>query len=76
MGAAVFTNNAGHSATVTPPDVCPWDCESFSDGVVSTPDLLALLAQWGAPGTCDFDRSGAVSTVDLLKLLANWGPCP
>ncbi len=74
MGAAVFTNNAGQSATVTPPDVCPWDCEVFSDGVVSTADLLALLSQWGSPGSCDFD-GGNVSTTDLLALLLNWGRC-
>jgi len=77
MGAAVFTNNAGQSATVTPPDVCPWDCEvEGGNGVVGTSDLLALLADWGvADVLCDFDGSG-VGTADLLKLLANWGACP
>lgn len=60
---------------VTRPATCPWDCGSPSDGIVSTLDLLALLAQWGAPGSCDFDNDG-VGTADLLELLANWGPCP
>ncbi len=53
---------------------CPWDCADF-DGVVAVPDLLALLSQWGLPGSCDFD-GGVVAVPDLLKLLANWGVCP
>ncbi len=57
------------------PVACPWDCADF-DGVVAVPDLLALLSQWGLPGSpCDFD-GGVVAVPDLLKLLANWGVCP
>ncbi|MHC4447637.1 MAG: hypothetical protein ACYSXF_07655 [Planctomycetota bacterium] len=53
---------------------CDGDCGD-PDGTVSTADLLALLAQWGGPGSCDIDGSGTVSTADLLVLLGNWGPC-
>ncbi len=75
-GAAVFTNNAGQSATVTPPDVCPWDCAN-GDGVVSTADLLQLLSDWGDAGSdCDFNGDGNVGTSDLLDLLGHWGLCP
>ncbi len=73
-GAAVFTNNAGASATITPP--CPWDCAAMPDGDVGTNDFLQLPADWGAPGPCDFDGDGAVDIDDLLALIANWGPCP
>ncbi len=66
-----FTNNANESATI-----CPWDCHAVPDGGVNVPDLLALLASWGAPGACDFDGDGITAVPDLLKLLANWGPCP
>lgn len=48
------------------------------DGVVSTADLLILLAQWGSCGDCndctaDLNGDCTVSTSDLLLLLANWG---
>jgi hypothetical protein len=54
---------------------CVWDCAAEADGQVATADLLALLEQWGAPGSCDFDGNNVVSTSDLLKMLAEWGPC-
>lgn len=54
---------------------CPWDCAETADGQVSTADLLALLEQWGGPGSCDFDGDNAVGTAELLKLLSEWGPC-
>ena len=54
---------------------CLWDCESAPDGSVGINDFLALLAQWGIPGSCDFD-GGGVGINDFLDLLANWGPCP
>ncbi len=59
------------------PDVstCPWDCQDEPDGAVSVVDFLALLAQWGGPGSCDFDGNG-VGITDFLDLLAFWGPCP
>jgi hypothetical protein len=55
---------------------CPWDCARPADKMVNVVDFLALLAQWGTPGTCDFNNSGVVDIVDFLKLLAQWGPCP
>ena len=57
----------------TPVD-CPWDCGN-GDGVVNVVDFLALLAQWGEPGSCDFDGDG-VGVTDFLDMLAWWGPCP
>jgi photosystem II stability/assembly factor-like uncharacterized protein len=54
---------------------CPWDCAEPADGDVGVVDFLALLAQWGAPGSCDFD-GGGVAVTDFLELLAHWGPCP
>ena len=54
---------------------CPWDCGGDDDGNVGIVDFLALLAQWGTPGTCDFD-GGGVGIVDFLALLAHWGACP
>jgi murein tripeptide amidase MpaA len=54
---------------------CPWDCEDAPDDTVDVGDFLALLAQWGSPGTCDFD-GGGVGVTDFLELLANWGLCP
>ena len=59
----------------TPVD-CPWDCGNPADGLVNVVDFLALLAQWGEPGSCDFDGDGVVNVVDFLDLLAWWGPCP
>ncbi len=56
---------------------CPWDCDGGEsiDGTVGIVDFLALLSQWGGPGSCDFD-GGGVGIVDFLALLAHWGPCP
>jgi hypothetical protein len=75
-GAAVFTNNAGASATVTAPVACPWDLTD--DGFVGINDLLILLANWGPnPGhPADFNGDDFVGINDLLALLANWGSCP
>ncbi|MHC4101683.1 MAG: hypothetical protein ACYSW1_12470, partial [Planctomycetota bacterium] len=57
------------------PVACPWDCAN-GDGLVNVVDFLALLAQWGGPGSCDFDGDGVVNVVDFLDMLAWWGPCP
>jgi hypothetical protein len=56
---------------------CPCDCENPPDGSVDVDDFLALIAQWGGPGTCDCEDppDGAVDVDDFLALLANWGPC-
>jgi hypothetical protein len=63
---------------VTGPTACPCDCEDPPDGTVDVGDFLALLAQWGTPGTCDCEDppDGAVDVGDFLALLAAWGPCP
>ena len=52
----------------------------YRDGV---PDLLSLLANWGAcplpcPPSCPEDINGdcAVGVPDLLAMLGAWGPCP
>ena len=55
--------------------LCPWDCAKPFDGNVGINDFLALLAQWGGPGSCDID-GGGVGINDFLDLLANWGRCP
>ncbi|MHC4217580.1 MAG: hypothetical protein ACYSU7_03905, partial [Planctomycetota bacterium] len=56
-------------------DCCPWDCGDPADGEVTVLDFLAMLAQWGQPGSsCDFDGDG-VGVTDFLILLGNWGPC-
>ncbi len=57
------------------PPPCPWDCDGSNDDVVGINDFLAVLAQWGGPGSCDFN-GGGVGINDFLLLLANWGPCP
>ncbi len=75
---AVFTNNAGQSATVTGAPACPWDCGGDNDDNVGIVDFLALLAQWGmVDATCDFGLGApGVGIEDFLQLLGNWGPCP
>jgi hypothetical protein len=57
------------------PDPCPWDCGD-NDGEIGIVDFLAVLAQWGNPGSCDVDGNNVVEINDFLALLANWGPCP
>ncbi len=58
------------------PEACPADLTS--DGSVGVPDLLDLLAAWGACGSCSADLTddGSVGVPDLLELLAAWGACP
>ncbi len=67
------------SVTVSAPEenlvLCPYDCEPDPDGHVGINDFLALLGQWGTPGSCDVD-GGNVGINDFLGLLANWGLCP
>ena len=58
------------------PEPCPWDCQPTPDGEVNVPDFLAILAQWGGPGSCDFDSNDDVDVQDFLEFLANFGPCP
>ena len=60
---------------------CPCDCADPPDGVVNVVDFLALLAQWGGPGSCNCadGGNGVVGVVDIddfLMMLSTWGPCP
>jgi hypothetical protein len=57
---------------ITPQD-CPGDFDN--DGLVSTSDLLLLLANFGCQNDCetDLDGDGNVATGDLLIFLANFG---
>ena len=63
---------------VTDELACPCDCEETPDATVDAGDFLALLAQWGTPGTCDCEDppDGIVDAGDFLALLAAWGVCP
>ena len=60
---------------ITPPEICPWDCQAIPNGNAGVGDMLEMFAQWGGPGSCDFTGDG-VGIADLLELFANWGPCP
>jgi glucose/arabinose dehydrogenase len=61
------------------PDECQSGPDLNGDGMVSTADLLLLLAAWGPcpkppdPCAADFDGDGSVGTADLLTLLGEWG---
>jgi hypothetical protein len=56
--------------------VCPADCAQPPDGQVDVSDLLALLAEWDAPGpSCNILEDATVNVLDLLELLAAWGAC-
>ncbi len=56
-------------------DPCPWDCSGDGDGQVGINEFLAVLGQWGTPGSCDYD-GGGVGITDFLKVLGVWGTCP
>ncbi len=76
MGAIEFGRPVmGLPGNLELPGSCPADCGGDNDGDVGINDFLALLAQWGSPGSCDFD-GGGVGINDFLDLLAAWGPCP
>jgi hypothetical protein len=71
-----FGENSGAAYIFELDALADIDC----DGIVSTSDLLALLAAWGPcpgcpPADCpeDLDGNCQVSTADLLILLSNWG---
>ncbi len=59
----------------TPEPECPADLTG--DESVGVPDLLLLLAAWGAnPGhAADLTGDGNVGVPDLLELLGQWGTC-
>ena len=57
---------------------CPLDCLQTPDGLIGIPDMLALLAHWGAEaggGPCDVNFDGMIDQVDFGALLATWGSC-
>ncbi len=56
-------------------EACTGDCAGMPDGQVAIVDLLALLGQWGGPGSCDLDGDQVVDIQDLLALLPQWGAC-
>ena len=51
---------------------CPWNCGGGKDSNIGINEFLALLAQWGSPGSCDID-DGGVGIDEFLTVLANWG---
>jgi hypothetical protein len=58
------------------PVCCPADLNR--DGVVSGPDLGAIIAFWGpnpAFSAADINRDGNVNGSDIAVLLAAWGSC-
>jgi hypothetical protein len=73
-----FETIAECEAACPPKNTCPCDCEDPPDGTVDVGDFLALLAQWGGPGSCDCGDTldVVVDIIDFLSMLANWGPCP
>jgi hypothetical protein len=76
---SIHANINGNGGTVTAYHLaapCPWDCDGSGDGDIGIEDFLAVLGQWGGPGSCDFDGSGGVGIEDFLKILGVWGPCP
>lgn len=58
-------------------DPCPCPEDLNGDGVVSFPDVLALLAAWGPCTGCPEDLDGdlTVGFGDLILILTAWGPC-
>jgi hypothetical protein len=62
----------GDSVAAMPP--CLGDCAN-ADLQVDIEDLLALLGQWGGPGSCDLVADGLIDIQDLLALFGSWGPC-
>jgi hypothetical protein len=61
------------------PPACPGDANR--DGVVSFPDITAVLQNWGAAGAPwilgDANGDGVVSFPDITAVLQNWGSvCP
>lgn len=58
---------------------CPGPCggDVTGDGVVSFPDLTAVLSNWGPCVGCpaDVDGDNVVGFLDLLIVLSDWGEC-
>ena len=56
---------------------CTGDCDK--NGTVNFADLVAMLFEFGTPGSsqaCDADQSGTVNFADLVSALFHFGPCP
>jgi hypothetical protein len=75
LGAFETGSVAGLPERPELPGSCPSDCSGDNDGNVGIVDFLALLGQWGSPGSCDID-GGGVGISDILTLLGDWGDCP
>ncbi len=61
-----------------PLDDCPADVypPDGGDGHIGVDEVLALLGDWGAPGSpFDIDGDGTVGVNDLLAVLEAWGVC-
>ena len=65
------------SVTYSEASVCAGDCDD--SGAVNFADLVAMLFEFGTPGSvagCDADESGTVNFSDLVAALFLFGPCP
>jgi len=73
------TNGAGNDTAIMYIGVeegVPCLADLNDDGVVSTNDLLIMIAWWGDPNPdIDIDGSGVVDTDDILLLLSGFGSC-
>lgn len=63
-------------AELPPPPECLGDADR--DGLVSFPDIIAVLANWAndyspGSGVGDADYNGLVEFPDVISVLANWG---
>ncbi len=55
-------------------DACQGDVTG--DGMVSTDDILLIIAHWGqSDSPADADGDGVVNASDILLVLSGWGPC-
>lgn len=83
LGPGVMTPLSSTGLMSRPRPLCRADlAPNGGDGIVSTPDLLFIINNWGAcQAPCMADLAplggdGVVSTPDLLFIINNWGPCP
>jgi formylmethanofuran dehydrogenase subunit D len=77
-GAGGVTGSGNLLLNCDAPVPCPGDCAQPSDGTVNVIDLLAMLSQWGQPGSCAFTGENEIVDVnDLITLLGLYGTdCP
>jgi len=62
-------------ACVDPNGTCQYDFNE--DGIVSSPDLLLVIGEFGCTSGCeyDLDGNGSVESADLLLILGLFGTC-